>query len=189
MWAPLDMFYFYFWNDLHSVVEIIWCEKNMCFASAGARGSVLPGALPVSHGAGEGGGHGGRHQEGHPSGPTHLLLYILLTRWGGTGGGNEEVKMQVFRSLWLSCFDLVVLALPFSSLRGEQLSNIQAINKVCSSWTFRLGYTYLRLKDNHMEILNKEDEIERLVLATELGLVQQPWREKKKRLIFSDITV
>uniref|UniRef100_A0A3Q1FKC6 ATPase phospholipid transporting 11A n=1 Tax=Acanthochromis polyacanthus TaxID=80966 RepID=A0A3Q1FKC6_9TELE len=27
----------------------------------------------------------------------------------------------------------------------------------------RLGYTYLRLKDNHMEILNKDDEIERLV--------------------------
>lgn len=29
----------------------------------------------------------------------------------------------------------------------------------------RLGYTYLRLKDNHMEILNKDDEIERLVVA------------------------
>lgn len=87
--------------------------------------------------------------------------------------------MQVFRSLWLSCLDLVVLALPFSSLRREQRSNIQAINKVCSSWIFRLGYTYLRLKDNHMEILNKEDEIERLVLATELGLVQQPGRKKK----------
>lgn len=28
----------------------------------------------------------------------------------------------------------------------------------------RLGYTYLRLKDNHMEILNKDDEIERLVV-------------------------
>lgn len=27
----------------------------------------------------------------------------------------------------------------------------------------RLGYTYLRLKENHMEILNKDDEIERLV--------------------------
>lgn len=27
----------------------------------------------------------------------------------------------------------------------------------------RLGYTYLRLKDNYMEILNKDDEIERLV--------------------------
>lgn len=34
-----------------------------------------------------------------------------------------------------------------------------------SSVTFvtRLGYTYLRLRDNHMEILNKDDEIERLV--------------------------
>lgn len=95
--------------------------------------------------------------------------------------------MQLFRSLWLSCLHLVALALPFSSLRGERLSNSQAINKVCSPWIFRLGYTYLRLKDNHMEILNKEDEIERLVLATELGLVQQPW--KKKHLIFSDITV
>uniref|UniRef100_H2UJQ6 Phospholipid-transporting ATPase n=1 Tax=Takifugu rubripes TaxID=31033 RepID=H2UJQ6_TAKRU len=28
----------------------------------------------------------------------------------------------------------------------------------------RLGYTYLRLKDNHMEILNKDDEIERFEL-------------------------
>lgn len=28
---------------------------------------------------------------------------------------------------------------------------------------FRLGYTYLRLRDNYMEILNKDDEIERLV--------------------------
>lgn len=27
----------------------------------------------------------------------------------------------------------------------------------------RLGYTYLRLKDNYMEILNKDDEIERSV--------------------------
>lgn len=27
----------------------------------------------------------------------------------------------------------------------------------------RLGYTYLRLKDSYMEILNKDDEIERLV--------------------------
>ena len=27
----------------------------------------------------------------------------------------------------------------------------------------RLGYTYLRLRDNYMEILNKDDEIERLV--------------------------
>lgn len=25
----------------------------------------------------------------------------------------------------------------------------------------RLGFTYLRLKDNHMEILNREDEVER----------------------------
>lgn len=30
----------------------------------------------------------------------------------------------------------------------------------------RLGYTYLRLKDNYMEILNKDDEIERLVVVT-----------------------
>lgn len=27
----------------------------------------------------------------------------------------------------------------------------------------RLGFTYLRLKDNHMEILNREDEVERWV--------------------------
>lgn len=39
-------------------------------------------------------------------------------------------------------------------------------NKVCSPWISRLGYTYLRLKDNHMEILNKDDEIERLVVTT-----------------------
>lgn len=32
-----------------------------------------------------------------------------------------------------------------------------------SSLVPRLGYTYLRLKDNYMEILNKDDEIERLV--------------------------
>lgn len=77
--------------------------------------------------------------------------------------------MQVFGSLWL---------------RGEQLSNTQAINKVCSPRISRLGYTYLRLKDNHMEILNKEDEIERLVLATELDLVQ-PWGGKKRLLLYS----
>ena len=29
------------------------------------------------------------------------------------------------------------------------------------SVSLRLGYTYLRLKDSHMEILNKDDEIER----------------------------
>lgn len=51
------------------------------------------------------------------------------------------------------------------------------MNKVCSPWISRLGYTYLRLKDNHMEILNKDDEIERLVLATELDVGQQPWKE------------
>ncbi|CAG06207.1 unnamed protein product, partial [Tetraodon nigroviridis] len=28
----------------------------------------------------------------------------------------------------------------------------------------RLGFTYLRLKDNHMEILNREDEVERFEL-------------------------
>lgn len=39
--------------------------------------------------------------------------------------------------------------------------------KVCPPWICRLGYTYLRLKDNHMEILNKDDEIERLVVAPE----------------------
>lgn len=43
-------------------------------------------------------------------------------------------------------------------------------NKVCSPWISRLGYTYLRLKDNHMEILNKDDEIERLVVATGLDI-------------------
>lgn len=42
--------------------------------------------------------------------------------------------------------------------------------KVCSPWISRLGYTYLRLKDNHMEILNKDDEIERLVVATGLDV-------------------
>lgn len=34
----------------------------------------------------------------------------------------------------------------------------------------RLGYTYLRLKDNHMEILNKDDEIERWVVAATKGV-------------------
>lgn len=29
-----------------------------------------------------------------------------------------------------------------------------------------------------MEILNKDDEIERLVLATELDVGQQPWKER-----------
>lgn len=51
------------------------------------------------------------------------------------------------------------------------------MDKVCSPWISRLGYTYLRLKDSHMEILNKDDEIERLVVATELDVGQQPWKE------------
>lgn len=54
-----------------------------------------------------------------------------------------------------------IISIVFSKLRGDPHSNIQAVNKVCSPWISRLGYTYLRLKDNHMEILNKDDEIER----------------------------
>lgn len=34
---------------------------------------------------------------------------------------------------------------------------------LCLHPVARLGYTYLRLKDNYMEILNKDDEIERSV--------------------------
>lgn len=30
-----------------------------------------------------------------------------------------------------------------------------------TTFLYRLGFTYLRLKDNHMEILNREDEVER----------------------------
>lgn len=66
--------------------------QRVCFVSVGTRGSVLPGAVSVSHGAGEGGGDGGRHQERHPPGQAHLLLHLLLTRWGGFGGGNEKVN-------------------------------------------------------------------------------------------------
>lgn len=55
-------------------------------------------------------------------------------------------------------------------------------NKVCTPWISRLGYTYLRLKDNHMEILNKDDEIERLVGATGFDFGQQPL--KKQFLMF-----
>lgn len=49
------------------------------FLSIGTRGSVFPGAVSVSHGAGEGGGNSGWYQEGHPPGPAHLLLHLLLT--------------------------------------------------------------------------------------------------------------
>lgn len=54
-------------------------KKMYGFVPVGTRGSVFPGAVSMSHGAGEGGGHGGRHQEGHPPGPAHLLLHLLLT--------------------------------------------------------------------------------------------------------------
>lgn len=54
-------------------------------------------------------------------------------------------------------------------------------------WISRLGYTYLRLKDNHMEILNKDDEIERLVVAAGVDFAQQPLREQLCDV--SDITV
>lgn len=52
-------------------------------------------------------------------------------------------------------------------------------NKVRSPWISRLGYTYLRLRDNHMEILNKDDEIERLVVDTGFDFGQQ---SSKKQL-------
>lgn len=54
-------------------------------------------------------------------------------------------------------------------------------------WISRLGYTYLRLRDNHMEILNKDDEIERLVVATGVDFAQQPLRKQLSDV--SDITV
>lgn len=54
-------------------------------------------------------------------------------------------------------------------------------------WISRLGYTYLRLRDNHMEILNKDDEIERLVVATGVDFAQQPSRKQLSDV--SDITV
>lgn len=37
------------------------------------------------------------------------------------------------------------------------------MNPISVTLVPRLGYTYLRLKDNYMEILNKDDEIERSV--------------------------
>lgn len=61
---------------------------------AGARGSVLPGAVPLPHRAGEGGGDGRRHQEGHPPGPAHLLLHLVLAGRGGASGGDEEVSTR-----------------------------------------------------------------------------------------------
>ncbi len=66
---------------------------TLCWPStAGARGAVFPGAVFVPHGAGEGGGDSGRDQTWHPSGQVHVLLHLLISRWGGAGGGHEEVK-------------------------------------------------------------------------------------------------
>lgn len=48
-----------------------------------------------------------------------------------------------------------------------------SINLFPSRFVARLGYTYLRLKDNHMEILNKDDEIERLVAVTPQEMKQE----------------
>lgn len=55
-----------------------------------------------------------------------------------------------------------------------------SINLFPSRFVARLGYTYLRLKDNHMEILNKDDEIERLVAVTP--------QEMKRVILWSDIS-
>lgn len=61
-------------------------------SSTGARGAVFPGAMFVPHSAGKGGGDSGRDQARHPPGQIHLLLHLLISRRGGAGGGNEEVK-------------------------------------------------------------------------------------------------
>lgn len=41
----------------------------------------------------------------------------------------------------------------------------------CTISICRLGFTYLRLKDNHMEILNREDEVERSASFMSLTLL------------------
>lgn len=129
----------------HLSLQCFWCKNNMCFVSAGARGSVLPGPLPVSHSAGEGGGHGGRHQEGHPSGPTNLLLYILLTRWGGAGGGNEKVTMKIDHFLGaLFGLDWLRVAFVFFFNWGEILWDHYEEIFSGSVWCIWISFKYWR---------------------------------------------
>ena len=131
-------------------LNVLYMCTRLCFrvtqcsaVHPGARGAVFPGAVFVPHGAGEGGGDGGRDQARDPPGQVHLLLHLLIAGWGGAGGGNEEVECTHTHTFFFS------------------MTYTHSVQWRCVVVCRRLGFTYLRLKDSHMEILNREDEIER----------------------------